>query len=178
MIVERVIEFRRKFGLPIPHEPTDIPPSDLILSCGFLEEEIIEFRTAMELRLIDARTEDDAAMFDALIDLVYFAVGMAINRGWDFEEGFMRVHEANMAKELAGVSDNKRQSPTDLIKPQGWQAASLHDLVQSRNTTAEEKPCEISGSSFAESRPSEQIMSSSPVIVRSSEGLLGVCQTG
>jgi len=80
MIVERVIEFRRKFGLPIPHEPTDIPPSDLILSCGFLEEEIIEFRTAMELRLIDARTEDDAAMFDALIDLVYFAVGMAINR--------------------------------------------------------------------------------------------------
>lgn len=177
MIVDRVMEFRRKFGLLIPDEPTGIPATELIQSCGYLEEEAIEFRNAMELWLIEPRPEDEEAMFDALIDLTYFAIGIAIRRGWDFEEGFRRVHEANMLKELAGTSENKRQSSTDLIKPPGWKAASLRDLVEAPITTVE-NVCATNGSVCADSQPSEPVIFSLPEIVKSCAGLPGLSQTG
>lgn len=137
---------------------------------GVLEEEVLEYRTHLEMTLIAPTIEDSEGMLDALADIVYFAVGIAIERGWDFEEAFRRVHEANMAKELAGASANKRQSPTDLIKPHGWKAASMRDLVEERTTTVGDIACETNGSNSVVNLPSEQRTYSLLEIARSSAG--------
>jgi predicted HAD superfamily Cof-like phosphohydrolase len=175
MIVESVIEFRTKFGLPIPSEPTPISPSELLHALGCLQEELIEFETHVNGYIIEPNQTDDAGMFDALIDLVYFAVGIGIRRGWDFEEGFGRVHVANMLKELAGSKANKRQSSTDLIKPQGWEPANLDDLVSSRTITVGELLCSTNGSNSALSSPAEATVVSMQETARSFAEYVGNC---
>lgn len=173
MIVQSVIEFRTQFNLPIPSEPTPITASEMLHALGCLQEEVIEYETHMHGHLIEPNVADDAGMLDALIDVVYFAVGIALRRGWDFEEGFRRVHGANMLKVLAGDTPNKRQSSTDLIKPQGWEPADLNDLVASRTTTAGEYLCSTSGSNSASISHDEATTVSMPEIGRYSEGLDG-----
>lgn len=68
--------------------------------------------------------------FDALIDLAYVVLGTAHLQGFDFEEGWRRVHAANMSKVRARrKSDSKRKSKFDVVKPEGWQAPVLTDLI-------------------------------------------------
>jgi predicted HAD superfamily Cof-like phosphohydrolase len=83
----------------------------------------------------DASKEDIPAIairqFDALIDLVYVALGTAYLQGFDFREGWRRVHEKNMCKIRAlRAEDSTRGSiKYDIIKPLGWTPADLSDLV-------------------------------------------------
>jgi predicted HAD superfamily Cof-like phosphohydrolase len=64
-----------------------------------------------------------------------YIIGICIetshNSGWDFEEGWRRVHAANMAKVRAErPGDSKRGSTFDVVKPEGWTAPDLSDLVR------------------------------------------------
>lgn len=80
--------------------------------------------------------------FDGLIDLQYVLSGTVRMHGFHtrrsgeafsrFEDGFMRVHEKNMMKQpaLKDGSDSKRNSPYDIVKPEGWVPASLVDLLR------------------------------------------------
>lgn len=68
--------------------------------------------------------------FDALIDLVYVALGTAYLHRFPFNEGWARVQEANMRKVRANKkSDSKRRTTHDVVKPPGWRSPELDDLV-------------------------------------------------
>ena len=81
-----------------------------------MTEEIGEFREAI-------LKQDFVGSVDALLDLIYFAVGglhkMGLNAD-DAERVFDLVHEANMTKKK-GVKESRAVGDApDAIKPDGW----------------------------------------------------------
>jgi hypothetical protein len=116
-----VSEFQKKFGHEKPVHPIALSDEMDKLKRIHLAEELEEYADAVCL-------ED---CLDALVDLVYVALGTAYSHGFDFNEAFRRVHEANMRKERATDSkQSKRGTSLDIIKPVGWKPAYLGDLVK------------------------------------------------
>jgi predicted HAD superfamily Cof-like phosphohydrolase len=112
--------FHYKFGHERPLKPKMLDPDTEAFRIKFMHEELAEYMAAQTL-------EDK---FDALIDLAYVVLGTAYMHGFNFNAGWKRVHEANMRKVRANnASDSKRGSALDVIKPDGWQAPDLGDLV-------------------------------------------------
>ena len=113
-LLAMVKEFRTKFNLP----DENFKPKFALEREDMMYEELCEFNKAI-------RINDPEGALDALVDLVYFAIGTASSLGWDFNEAFRRVHAANMNK----VRAYTERSAVDLVKPEGWVAPDLHDLV-------------------------------------------------
>lgn len=89
----------------------------------FMREELNEFMEGYDER-------DHAKMFDALIDLVYVAMGTAHLLGYPWQAGWNRVQEANMRKERATSEDmSKRRSTLDVVKPPGWTPPDIEGLL-------------------------------------------------
>lgn len=102
----------------------------------FLTEEQNRFRNLRldeELReYMEATTLQDK--FDALIDLIYIALGNAHMHGFTrFNEGWQRVHEKNMEKEPCHSKNlgkyGKLGDGMDIVKPEGWTPPILIDLI-------------------------------------------------
>lgn len=119
-----VAAFHQKFELEPTAQP-DFPVEEIWqLKNVHLQEELNEIRAA-------AINGDLEEYFDGLIDLVYVALGAAYLAGLPFNEGFRRVHEANMTKVRAKRSeDSKRGSTYDIVKPAGFVAPTLTDLIR------------------------------------------------
>ncbi len=125
-LLEDIAEFHTKFGLPpVSNTPSLLEIPDMAYRIQFLFEEMQE--------LVDAFEEEDLEkQFDALIDLVYVAIGTAYLMGLPFGEGWSRVHEANMKKVRADSAEDKRSKrghKWDVVKPEGWESPYLKDLV-------------------------------------------------
>lgn len=107
------------FGITAYIVPFSLPEKDFRVRC--LEEEIKEYHEA----------ETKADELDALVDLVVFALGTAERQGMlgVFEEAFERVMKANMVKQV-GKNEKRDNFAIDLIKPEGWTAPDLTDLVK------------------------------------------------
>ena len=86
---------------------------------AMMKEELQEFHNAMS----------EAQCLDALIDLIYFAIGTAIQFGWPIEAAWDLVHEANMQKI---VGETKRGFKVDMKKPEGWKAPDIEGLFNER----------------------------------------------
>lgn len=107
----------------------------------FLLEELMEYFDAVGLSLRwgsetgfhVVRSEGDfdpAKAFDALIDLVYVAIGTAHTHQFPWDEGWRRVHEANMKKVGAkSANESQRGHALDIVKPAGWKPPDLTDLL-------------------------------------------------
>jgi predicted HAD superfamily Cof-like phosphohydrolase len=120
--LEDIADFHFKFGLEQTEAKAILHKDEWSLRHKRLIEEIEEYRVA-------AYEGDDEAVLDALVDLVYIALGTAYRRGWDFGEAWRRVHEANMAKERGKANNSKYGSPFDIVKPEGWVGPDHSDLV-------------------------------------------------
>jgi hypothetical protein len=123
-LFEDVSAFNKKFGLEPTPQP-DFPDQQIwMLKNIHMQEELNEIRAACLIG-------DLEQYFDGIIDLVYVALGAAYLAGLPFEEGFRRVHEANMKKVRAVTAeDSKRGSTYDIVKPAGWEAPVLDDLLR------------------------------------------------
>jgi len=110
--------FHRKFGLLYSGPPRTLPRELFDFRFKFMMEELGEYYTAVE-----SGTREQ--MFDALLDLVYVAVGTCHLHGFPFNEGWQRVQRANMKK----VRGKSKRSKVDVIKPKGWVHPNLSDLV-------------------------------------------------
>ena len=104
-----VIEFHSKFSLERMSIPT---PLHRLGPRGYerlrhLREELAELEQAVRL-------DDLPKQADALVDLVYIALGTARMMGLPFDEIWDAVHAANMQK----VSDPS--VPKRVAKPAGW----------------------------------------------------------
>ena len=125
---EDVGRFHEKFKLPVAQgEIRQLPQDLLYFRANFLKEELAEFVLAMPSWTTPA---DHAKMFDALLDLVYVALGTAHLLGYPWEQGWNLVQAANMAKVRAlRPEDSKRGSAWDVVKPPGWVAPDIESLL-------------------------------------------------
>ena len=121
---QMVADFHKKFGLD-PTEQPDFPFEEIwILKNNHMQEELNEIRAAA----INGNLEE---YFDGLIDLIYVALGAAYLANLPFNQGFIRVHQANMTKIRAlREEDSKRGSTYDIVKPPGFVAPTLTDLIR------------------------------------------------
>lgn len=124
-MIRLVRDFHEKFSLPLGD--TDIFMGDnrrvQEFRINFMREELDEFEEAIQ-------KGDKVEAFDALIDLVYVAMGTALFMGitpdqWD--TGMNVVHDCNMAKiAVINADDSKRHSLYDVRKPPGWVGPEDH----------------------------------------------------
>lgn len=118
-----VADFHRRFGLEYAGPSRALPSEYSDFRVARMQEELDEYKEAVE-------EENLEKQFDALIDLVYIAIGNAHLHGFPFNEGFALVHETNMAKQRAKSSTESRYGTTyDIIKPPGWVAPDLKPIL-------------------------------------------------
>lgn len=143
--VADIAAFHEKFKLEYVGKPRSLDTELAEFRIGFLIEELKEYEESSEkLRAIlkvgypnftheylrNTATWELEKQLDALVDLVYVALGTAYLHGFDFREAWRRVHAANMAKVRAErKEDSKRGSTFDVVKPEGWTPPSHTDLV-------------------------------------------------
>ena len=111
---EAVGVFRDKMGLPMSNNPQLLAPSESSYFSRFILEELSEYlRACEENNLVDAA--------DAIVDLVYVALGCAHAMGLPFDQLFAVVHKANLGKEPANdYLRSLRGSQYDVVKPATW----------------------------------------------------------
>ena len=83
-----VREFHEKFGHPCPDAPRMLDKKRSLSRAKWMNEEVAEFLVA----------EDIYEQADAMIDLMYFALGTMVEMGLEPDELFEIVQQANMAK--------------------------------------------------------------------------------
>ena len=118
-LVADIRDFHQRFAIEYSGPPRHLPADLYEFREKFLKEEAAEYADAPDL----------AHRFDALIDSVYVAIGSSHLHGFDFYEGWRRVHHANMLKVRAQrAEDSLRNSTHDVVKPPGWRPPDLEDL--------------------------------------------------
>ena len=119
-LFSQVEAMHAKFGIKYTGAPRALSVEERAFREVCLAEELAEYHNATTL-------EDQ---FDALLDLLVFTLGTIQRQGFPLESGFNRVMAANMQKELATTAlASKRNFQIDLVKPIGWTAPDLRDLV-------------------------------------------------
>jgi predicted HAD superfamily Cof-like phosphohydrolase len=119
--------FHEKFGLR--HGPKDVGPAEisdelLQFRLNFLKEELQEFEDG-------SKVMDHAMMADALVDLVYVALGTAHLFGYPWQRLWNDVQRANMAKMRAtAASQSARNTAFDVIKPEGWTPPRTEEILR------------------------------------------------
>ena len=74
--------------------------------------------------------------YDALLDLIVFAVGTLERHGFPLLAGFEKVMEANMAKELGQNGEKRGGFKRVLVKPEDWTAPEAElQLILDGNTS-------------------------------------------
>jgi predicted HAD superfamily Cof-like phosphohydrolase len=103
---DMVADFHRKMGQPVGVGPGFIRPTRFEQRFDWLEEETTELGQAY-------LQGDLVGVADALGDLIYVALGTAVEMGIPMDKVFQAIHKANMAK-LPAVDGGK------VKKPEGW----------------------------------------------------------
>ncbi len=110
-----------KFGLDNTTGPTFLEPDEFNFRITAMQEELNEYENSTDL--VD--------QYDALLDLIVFAVGTLERQGLPLLPGFEVVMAANCAKEIGQNGAKRGGFKRDLVKPQGWVApeAALAKLI-------------------------------------------------
>lgn len=109
-----IATFHKKFSIPQQELPSYPSKEMMEFRIKFLQEELDEFVVAYG-------NENLVKGFDALIDLVYVAMGTAYIMNVPWDKGWYRVQAANLAKVRAKkASHSTRGSTFDVVKPTGW----------------------------------------------------------
>ncbi|MEK4910587.1 HAD family hydrolase [Niallia sp. FSL M8-0099] len=104
---EMVREFQSKMGQPVADKPTVMNRSRQKDRYAYMSEELTEFMESSEV-------VDQA---DAMIDLIYLAIGTMVELGVKPEKLFEIVHEANMSKIWPDGKPHTDPETGKIIKP-------------------------------------------------------------
>jgi len=110
----KVKAFHKKYKL-------DINPNNRKLQRArikHMKEELTEYIHAVG-------SKDREGQLDALVDLVYVALGTAYYENFKFDKAFNIVHKANMKK----IQKATKRSKWDVVKPKGWKAPNIKDCI-------------------------------------------------
>ena len=108
---EKVKEFHIAFESPVSETPVMLTPDRVKARAEFMREELGEFEDA-------ANIYEQA---DAMIDLIYFALGTLVEMGVKPDELFDIVHKANMTKLWSDGKVHRREGDGKVIKPPDWE---------------------------------------------------------
>lgn len=137
---EKVAAFHRAFGHPWAEYPNALPADRRRVRARWMAEEVAEW--------LDADNIIDQA--DAMIDLIYFALGSFVEMGIQPQRLFDIVHEANMAKlgaegrPLYGA-DGKVRKPDNWVGPDVPLRAEINRQQAESETLHAEWPKDYSG---------------------------------
>ena len=107
---QAVREFHEKFGHPVEDKPTEMKPERAKKRYNWMLEEINEFLEADEI----------VEQADAMIDVIYFALGTLVEMGIEPDSLFEIVQEANMSK-LWPDGKPHYNAEGKTIKPSTWE---------------------------------------------------------
>jgi predicted HAD superfamily Cof-like phosphohydrolase len=107
---EQVKEFQKAFNHPVKGTPTFMEEDRAMKRSKWMIEEIDEFLEA----------EDVNEQADAMIDLIYFALGTLVEIGVKPQALMDIVQDANMSK-LWEDGNPRYNELGKVIKPEGWQ---------------------------------------------------------
>ena len=107
----QVKDFHMKFGSPVSETPVLMQEERAKFRAGFMLEEIQEF--------IDSENIYEQA--DAMIDLIYFALGTLVEMGVKPKEIFDIVQNANMSKLWEDGKAHYREGDGKVLKPPTWE---------------------------------------------------------
>lgn len=118
-ITNLIKQMHTKFG--ITSEEVQFSEKEKKFRICAMQEELDEYK--------EAKTKED--QLDAIVDLVVFALGTLERQGMlgVFDEAFKRVMIANCKKEI-GQNQKRGSFQLDLVKPKGWTAPDLSNLVK------------------------------------------------
>lgn len=105
-----VREFQLKFGHPVADKPTQMDPDRALKRYHWMLEEINEFLEADEI----------VEQADAMIDVMYFALGTLVEMGIRPDNLFQIVQHANMSK-LWPDGKPHYNAEGKTIKPATWE---------------------------------------------------------
>ncbi|MBO5096410.1 MAG: HAD family hydrolase [Bacilli bacterium] len=110
---DAVKKFHKAFNHPVSDVPVSLTPERALKRYDWMFEEICEFLEAVQ-------DEDIVEQADAMIDVIYFALGTLVEIGVKPGELFRIVQHANMSKIWP---DGKPHYNEDgkVIKPEGWE---------------------------------------------------------
>jgi predicted HAD superfamily Cof-like phosphohydrolase len=119
-----VKEFHKRADLPTSESQIVLGDDQLVFRSAHMMEEIVELM----------RAEDIYSQVDAVVDLLYFAIGTLVEMGVSPGEAFQIVHEANMNKISPDGVVNKTSSGK-IIKPEGWEdpKVKIIEMIDRKN---------------------------------------------
>ena len=124
-----VLEFHKKFNLDIGNIDRPVSLKTITLRENLLYEEYDETVESIEDFRWNTRRDFleglRAATAKELCDLIYVAIGTAIELGIDLEPVWEVVHESNMAKEAGNTNEAGK-----LLKPEGWQYPDVKKVLR------------------------------------------------
>lgn len=122
-MIKDVYEFNEKIiGTERLEKPQILNRERLLFALTAMYEELHEFTVANNQNNV-------GEALDAMIDLIYFAIGRCYEMGIteeQFNKCWKAVQEKNMAKKRG---TKNRGTDQDAMKPEGWQAANLGDIL-------------------------------------------------
>jgi predicted HAD superfamily Cof-like phosphohydrolase len=113
-----VKEFHERFSVPFSTKPTIISKDRATLRMKLIDEEATELRTAMQ-------NDDLVEVADGIADLIYVAIGAAIEYGIPLSEVWDEVHATNMLK-VGGAE----RADGKILKPEGWKPPQIEQILQ------------------------------------------------
>ncbi|MFL6977053.1 HAD family hydrolase [Bacillus inaquosorum] len=121
-----VRDFQHKFGQPVADKPTEMGLERRISRLEYMDEELNEF--------LSANTVVDQA--DAMIDLIYLAIGTLVELGVKPEKLFEIVHKANMSKLWpdgkvhTNPANGKIVKPPTFVRPEPLLEREIKEQIQ------------------------------------------------
>ena len=109
-----VKDFHKKYNLNINKQNPKLQQARI----AHMQEELDEYAMAV-------KQNDITGQLDALVDLIYVALGTAHYENFDFDGAFDEVHSANMKK----IQQSTERSQWDVVKPKGWTAPELKKYI-------------------------------------------------
>jgi predicted HAD superfamily Cof-like phosphohydrolase len=123
-LLKDIDAFHKKFKFE-KNEKVGIPDNNELVNfrTSFLMEELAEYTQAITKK-------DAAGALDALVDIVYIALGTAWLFNLPFERAWDQVQKANMSKIRTKSKSKKRGTSFDVIKPKGWIPPDIEQIIE------------------------------------------------
>ena len=123
-MLKDVYKFNQEIiGTQQPKVPEVLNRERLLFALTAMYEELHEFTVA-------SNNNNVGESLDAIIDLIYFALGRAYEMGIteeQFKKCWNNVQQKNMQKKKG---TKNRGTSQDAMKPEGWTAADLNDILK------------------------------------------------
>ena len=123
-LIKDIDQFHKKFKFEKNLKVSIPDDSELVnFRTSFLMEELAEYTQAITKK-------DAAGALDALVDIVYIALGTAWLFNLPFEKAWNEVQKANMSKIRTKSKSKKRGTSFDVIKPKGWIPPDIEQIIE------------------------------------------------